>query len=102
MGARRAITSTSWTSCRAMLAALGRDAGGVFNIGTGAETSVLQLYEVVQRVSGSSREAELAPARLGELQRSVLDVSLAARELDWRPQHTLADGLAETWRWVTS
>jgi UDP-glucose 4-epimerase len=87
---------------QAMLAALGRDAGGVFNIGTGAETSVLQLYEVVQRVSSSSREAELAPARLGELQRSVLDVSLASRELDWRPQHTLADGLAETWRWVTS
>jgi UDP-glucose 4-epimerase len=88
---------------RAMLAAVGRDAGGgVFNIGTGAETSVLQLYEAVLRVAGSAGEAELAPARLGELQRSVLDVSLAARELDWRPRHTLADGLAETWRWVTS
>jgi UDP-glucose 4-epimerase len=87
---------------RAMLAALGRDAGGVFNIGTGAETSVLGLYEAVQRVSGSADEAELAPARLGELQRSVLDVSLAERELGWRPQQPLDDGLAETWRWVTS
>ena len=87
---------------RAMLAALGRDTGGVFNIGTGAETSVLELYEAVQRVTGSGREAELAPARLGELQRSVLDVSLAARELGWRPQHSLDEGLAETWRWVTS
>jgi UDP-glucose 4-epimerase len=87
---------------QAMLAALGRDAGGVFNIGTGAETSVLGLYEAVQRVSGSAHEAELAPARLGELQRSVLDVSLAERELGWRPQQPLDDGLAETWRWVTS
>jgi UDP-glucose 4-epimerase len=87
---------------RAMLAALGRDAGGVFNIGTGVETSVLGLYEAVQRVTGTGRAAELAPARLGELQRSVLDVSLAERELDWRPQEPLDDGLSETWRWVTS
>jgi len=87
---------------RAMLAALGRDAGGVFNIGTGVETSVLELYEAVQRVTRSGSEAELAPPRLGELQRSVLDVSLAARELGWRPRHSLDDGLAETWRWVTS
>jgi UDP-glucose 4-epimerase len=87
---------------RAMLAALGRDGAGVFNIGTGAETSVLELYEAVQRVSGSGRKAELAPTRLGELQRSVLDVSLAERELGWRPQRSLDDGLTETWRWVTS
>jgi UDP-glucose 4-epimerase len=87
---------------RAMLAALGRDAGGVFNIGTGAETSVLELYEAVQQVTGSGREAELAPPRLGELQRSVLDISLAEGALGWRPQHSLDDGLRETWRWVTS
>ena len=87
---------------QAMLAALARNEGGVFNIGTGTETSVLELYEAVRRVTGSAREAELAPARLGELQRSVLDVSLAARELSWRPQHSLEDGLAETWRWASS
>jgi UDP-glucose 4-epimerase len=87
---------------RATLAALGRDAGGAFNIGTGAETSVLGLYEAIQRVSGRAQAAEPAPARLGELQRSVLDVSLAERELGWRPQHSLDDGLVETWRWVTS
>jgi UDP-glucose 4-epimerase len=86
----------------AMLAALGYDAGGVFNIGTGVETTVLGLYEAVRRVTGSEREAELAPARLGELQRSVLDISLAERELGWRPQQPLDAGLAETWWWVTS
>jgi nucleoside-diphosphate-sugar epimerase len=30
----------------------------------------------------------------------VLDISLAARELAWAPEHTLADGLRETWRWM--
>jgi UDP-glucose 4-epimerase len=87
---------------RAMLAALGRDAGGVFNIGTGAETSVLELYEAVQRVTGSRRDAALAPARPGELQRSVLNVSLAERELGWRPRQSLDGGLSETWRWLTT
>jgi UDP-glucose 4-epimerase len=86
---------------RAMLLALVQD-GGVYNIGTGAETSVLGLYDAVRAAAGIEREAAFAPARLGELQRSVLDVSLAARELGWRPEHSLADGLAATWDWITS
>jgi UDP-glucose 4-epimerase len=84
---------------RAVLAAAGRD-GGVFNVGTGTETSVLELYEAIQRASGIAREATFAEPRLGELQRSVLDVSLAARELGWRPERALDDGLAATWAWV--
>jgi UDP-glucose 4-epimerase len=81
---------------RATLAAAGHD-GGVFNVGTGAETSVLDLYETCRRVAGSSREAEPAPARLGELQRSVLDPSRAERELGWRAETPLEDGLRRTW-----
>jgi UDP-glucose 4-epimerase len=80
----------------ATLAAIGHD-GGVFNVGTGHETSVLDLYELCRRVAGSELEAREAPARLGELQRSVLDVSLAERELGWRPQVPLEDGLRSTW-----
>jgi UDP-glucose 4-epimerase len=83
----------------AMLAAAAHD-GGVFNIGTGTETSVLDLYAAVERASGVSREADFAEARLGELQRSVLDISRAEHALGWRPAHPLADGLARTWAWV--
>jgi len=85
----------------ATLAALGHD-GGIFNVGTGVETSVLELYAAIRAASGVDREPERAEARLGELQRSVLDVSLAARELGWRPAHSLAEGLAETWAWIAS
>jgi UDP-glucose 4-epimerase len=85
----------------AMVRALDHE-GGVLNIGTGTETSVLELYEAVQEVAGVRREATLAPARLGELQRSVLDASLAARELGWRPARSLTEGLAETWRWMNA
>jgi UDP-glucose 4-epimerase len=80
---------------RATLAAAGQE--GVFNVGTGHETSVLELYELCRRVAGSDLEAETAPARLGELQRSVLDVDLAARELGWQPEVALEEGLRRTW-----
>ena len=81
---------------RASLAAAGH-AGGVFNVGTGLETSVVELYELCRTVSGSPLEAVEAPARLGELQRSVLDVRLAERELGWRDEVPLAEGLRLTW-----
>jgi UDP-glucose 4-epimerase len=85
----------------ALLLALNRD-GGAFNIGTGEEISVLELYRAIETATGITREPQLAPARLGELQRSVLDPSLAESELGWRPGHSLAEGLAATWAWVAA
>ena len=85
----------------ATVAALGHP-GGVLNVGTGRETSVLELYEAIARAAGVEREPELAPARLGELQRSVLDPGRAERELGWRPRHTLDEGLRETWAWMSA
>jgi UDP-glucose 4-epimerase len=84
---------------RATLAAAGQD-GGVFNVGTGQETSVLDLYELCRRIAGSELEAEPAPPRLGELQRSVLDVSLAQRQLGWQAEVSLEEGLRRTWESV--
>ena len=84
---------------RASVAAAGQD-GGVFNVGTGIETSVLELYELCRRVAGSDLQAEHAEARLGELQRSVLDRSRAERELGWRPEVGLEDGLRLTWETI--
>jgi UDP-glucose 4-epimerase len=77
-------------------------AGGVLNVGTGVETSVLELYGRIQRVAGVEREPEFGEARPGELQRSVLDASLAKRELGWQPQHSLDEGLAATWAWISA
>jgi UDP-glucose 4-epimerase len=85
----------------AVVRALDHD-GGVFNIGTGIETSVLELYSAIRTATGIEREPTFEPPRPGELQRSVLDVSLAARELGWRPKTAVADGLVATWDWVRS
>jgi UDP-glucose 4-epimerase len=84
---------------RATVSALGQE-GGVFNVGTGRETSVVDLYELCRRVAGSELEAVHAPARLGELQRSVLDPDLAATELGFTAMVELEDGLRATWEWI--
>ena len=85
----------------ATLAAAAQD-GGVFNVGTGKETSVRELYERVQGAAGIQRKPEFADARPGELQRSVLDPSRAEQALGWKPQRSLDDGLVETWQWISS
>jgi UDP-glucose 4-epimerase len=81
---------------RGLLAATGRT-GGVFNIGTGVETTVLDLHRASAAVVGTGAEPRFEEARLGDVRRSVLDVSLAERELGWRPEVTLEDGLRLTW-----
>jgi UDP-glucose 4-epimerase len=83
-----------------MLAAAVFQGSGVFNVGTGIETSVNELYAAIQRAAGVEREPLYGEARLGELQRSVLDNTLAGRELGWQPRHSLDDGLGETWSWI--
>jgi UDP-glucose 4-epimerase len=80
---------------RATLAAVGHN--GVFNVGTGTETSVLELHERCRAVAGGGEDADHAAARIGELQRSSLDPSLARQELGWQPEVSLDDGLRATW-----
>jgi UDP-glucose 4-epimerase len=81
----------------ANLAALSADAHGPINIGTGAETSVLDLIELLRELSGAERfEPEFAPARLGEIARSCLDVSRARELLGWTPKVSIREGLRLT------
>jgi UDP-glucose 4-epimerase len=81
---------------RATLAAAENE-GGVYNVGTGRETSVVELLELCQRIAKTDFQATFVPPRAGELQRSVLDPSRAVDELGWRPEHSLEDGLRETY-----
>jgi UDP-glucose 4-epimerase len=81
----------------AAIAAAGSRRIGAVNVGTGLETTVLELVETLGRLGGAeSFEAQLAPARTGEVQRIALDASLAEAELGWRPTVGLEDGLRLT------
>ena len=84
----------------ALLAAAGGH--GVYNVGTGIRTSVLDLHRLCAEVAGVGAEPKLVEPRAGDLRDSVLDPGRAERELGWTPARTLAEGLAETWAWVAA
>jgi UDP-glucose 4-epimerase len=86
----------------AFLAAADQRRPGTWNIGTGAEVSVLDLAQVIGDVTGRPVEPALAAARPGELQRSALAVERAWRDLGWRAKTTLADGVRAVCDWIES
>jgi UDP-glucose 4-epimerase len=80
-----------------VLAAADNDTSGAYNLGTGRETTVLELVELLSRLGGSNGfEPEFAPARPGEVQRIVLDSARAAADLGWRAATQLEPGLELT------
>ncbi|MGH3524303.1 MAG: NAD-dependent epimerase/dehydratase family protein, partial [Mycobacterium sp.] len=70
--------------------------GQRFNIGTGVETSDRQLHSVMAAAVGAPDDPEFHPPRLGDLRRSCLDIGLAERVLDWRPEVQLTEGVRRT------
>jgi UDP-glucose 4-epimerase len=80
----------------AFLAAAESEALGTYNIGTGVETSVLELGRLLANACDREFEPEMAPPRPGEVQRIAIDSALAADELGWRAQTTLEQGLRAT------
>jgi UDP-glucose 4-epimerase len=85
---------------RALLAADVHQGGGLWNIGTGTETSVLDLLDLVATQADQDVRPGHRPARAGELQRSVLDCSLAEAELGWTATTPLEKGIASVYAWV--
>ncbi|MEN9207522.1 MAG: NAD-dependent epimerase/dehydratase family protein [Gloeomargarita sp. GMQP_bins_120] len=71
----------------------------ILNVGTGRETSVLELYGLIQQLVGTKVTPRFLPARVGEVSRSALDGGLACRLLGWTPQTPLAQGLQATLDW---
>ena len=80
----------------ANLQALAVTSPAVFNIGTGIETDVNQLYARLRDAAGSSLDAEHGPAKPGEQRRSALDIACAREVLQWAPAVGLDDGLRRT------
>jgi UDP-glucose 4-epimerase len=70
---------------------------GVFNVATGVETSVAEVWEGLRSASGRDIEPELAPLRKGELNRSCMDTSHTAEQLGWRAQIPFDEGLRSTY-----
>jgi UDP-glucose 4-epimerase len=81
----------------ANVAALKRGSGGSFNIGTGRETSIREIFDAIAEVAGYTRQPSYGPPRKGDVVRIVLDPTLANQELGWQAAMSLYEGLAETY-----
>ena len=78
--------------------------GGVLtlNLGTGQGYSVLEVVRAFEAASGRSVPMTIVARRPGDIAQCYADPSLAARELGWRAEHSLADMCEDAWRWQAS
>jgi len=81
---------------KANLLALQYDGSGIFNVGTGVETSVNEIFGLLRSITGAKCEEQHASAKQGEQQRSVIDTKLFEKKFGWRPGTQLREGLART------
>jgi len=80
-----------------LLALTGKE--GTYNIGTGIETSVNKLVEILSEVFGKKIEPIYADERPGEVKRIALDGTLAKEVLGFVPKYSLYDGIKKTVNW---
>ncbi len=80
----------------ANLAMMGQETQGTYNVGTGIETSVNDLFRILVQHTGSSCKEVHGPAKKGEQARSVIDATKLRHELSWEPRMNLSDGLKRT------
>ncbi|HEX5035016.1 MAG TPA: NAD-dependent epimerase/dehydratase family protein [bacterium] len=81
---------------RANLLALKPGVKGIYNIGTGRETDVVQIFQGLAREAGVEAAPKHGPAKAGEQRRSVISAAKIGQELGWKPQIPLAEGLKRT------
>ena len=79
--------------------ALTADAVGSFNVGTGIETDITTIFQVLKRLTGTNQPEERGPSMPGEQRRSVVDARKIEKMLGWRPATSLEAGLDATVRY---
>jgi UDP-glucose 4-epimerase len=85
----------------ANVAALERGSGCSVNIGTGRETSIREIFDLMAEVSGYSQQPNFGAARTGDVVRIVLNPALAREHLGWEARMPLHEGLAQTYQFFT-
>ena len=84
---------------RANVLALGENARGIYNVGTGMEYSVNTLFQLLQMKIGKPFKRVHAPAKAGEQKRSVCTPSKMKNLLQWQPEVSFEEGLSRTVDW---
>jgi len=83
----------------ANVAVMEKNAQGIFNVGTGKETSVNRIFDCVKKSSGVPLEKKFADARKGEIKRSCISPEKIIRLTGWRPTVDIDEGIQKTFAW---
>ena len=81
---------------QANILAMNSHISGLYNIGTGIQTSLNDLAGMVMRAAGVSCDITYETARPGDIRYSVADISKAGKELGYAPKYSIEDGIRET------
>ncbi len=84
---------------RANMLCIENGVNSTFNIGTGIATTVEKLHTMIEQIAARHNKKEFAPKRAGELERNVLNIERARKQLGWKPHIALKDGLKKTYEW---
>jgi len=74
--------------------------GNIYNIGTGKETTVLELYNTIKQISGNKASVTHSEKRVGDIYRSCANIDLSKTHLGYSPTTSLKEGLGQTIVWV--
>src|SRR3989338_6975942 len=76
--------------------AIKNDINGIYNIGTGIETSVNELCNIMLKTAGADTKHVHGPAKMGEQRRRVISSNKINSECDWTPKNSIKDGISKT------
>jgi UDP-glucose 4-epimerase len=71
----------------------------IYNLGCGKGYSVLDIIHVFEKVIGRSIHYKIVPRRLGDIAKSIADITLAKQQLNWQTEKSLEAMIVDSWRW---
>ena len=74
----------------------------IYNIGTGKPSSVLEVIQTFEKISGITLPYEIGPKRQGDIANCYAEVSKAKRNLNWQAKFSLKEALSDAWKWQQS
>jgi UDP-glucuronate 4-epimerase len=74
-------------------------AGGTFNLGGGSPATILEVFHLLETISGETVQVEKQPPALGDPRTTWADTSRARTRLHYVPAVSLAEGLRRQWDW---
>ncbi|HNX13424.1 MAG TPA: GDP-mannose 4,6-dehydratase [Oscillospiraceae bacterium] len=86
--------------CAAVLKCLDQGDNDIFNIGTGVQLSMREIFEEIKAITGSTNKLITKGPRLGDVRKSALDCRKAKQILDWQPKVSFSEGLSLTYQYL--